>query len=77
MLMAKEQAQAAIPHYRETVRLTPDSGRAHLGLGSALAMTGDISQALAHLQIAAASADPSARQAAAELLQQLRAIRRP
>jgi predicted CXXCH cytochrome family protein len=35
LLMARGQAQAAVPHYREAVRLEPDSGRARLGLSSA------------------------------------------
>ncbi len=60
LLMAKGQAQAALPHYREAVRIEPESGRAQSGPG-----LGDW-QLLAtwrapspHLQKAAADSDSS------------------
>jgi cytochrome c-type biogenesis protein CcmH/NrfG len=71
LLMAKGQAQAALPHYREAVRIQPDFGRAHLGLGSALAAVGDVSGAIAHLQKAAADSDSAVRSEAAQMLRQL------
>jgi tetratricopeptide (TPR) repeat protein len=69
--MVKRQAQAALPHYREAVRIQPESGRAHLGLGSALAMTGDLAGAVPHLRKAAAGSDPAVREAAAQILRKL------
>jgi Flp pilus assembly protein TadD len=73
--MARDQAQAALPHYREAVRIQPESTRAHLGLGSALAATGDPAGAVPHLQKAAAGSDAAAREQAARLLRQLGAGR--
>lgn len=69
--MAKEQAQAALPHYREAVRIQPGFGRAQLGLGSALAATGDVTGAILHLQKAAADPDPVVRQQATEMLHRI------
>jgi len=69
--MAKGQAQLAVPHYREAVRIQPESGRAHLGLGTALAAAGDLTGAFPHLQKAAADADPGVRQEAAQALRQI------
>ena len=69
--MAKGQAQAALCHYREAVRIQPESGRGHPGLGSALATTGDLAGAVPHLQKAAAGSDPAAREGAAQILRQL------
>ena len=71
LLMAKGEAQAALPHYREAVRIQPESGRAHLGLGSALAATGDVTGALPHLQKAAAGSDSAVSGEAAQMLRQL------
>jgi Flp pilus assembly protein TadD len=70
--MAKGQALAALPHYREAVRIQPEFGRAHLGLGSALAAVGDVSGAVPHLQKAAADSDSAVRGEAAQILRQLR-----
>ncbi|MFN7936764.1 MAG: tetratricopeptide repeat protein [Bryobacteraceae bacterium] len=71
LLMAKGLAREALPHYREAVRISPGTGRAQLGLGASMAMTGDRAGAIVHLQKAAASDDASARENAAELLRQL------
>jgi predicted CXXCH cytochrome family protein len=72
LLVAKGQAQDAIPHYRQVIRTKPESGRAHLGLGTALAATVDTDGAIPHLQKAAADSDGRTRQQAAEMLRQLR-----
>ena len=71
MLMAKGQAQAAVPHYRDAVRIRPGFDRAHLGLGAALATTGDVSGAVVELEKAAGGADPEVRAEAMQLLRQL------
>ncbi len=71
LLMAKDQAKVAISHYREALRLQPALGKAHLSLGSVLATGGDVAGALPHLRKAAADADPSVSQAAAQMLRQL------
>jgi len=70
LLMAKGQAQDAIPHYREAVRIKPESGRAQLGLGTALIAIGDVSGAIPHLQKAASGPDAATRGQAAEMLRQ-------
>lgn len=71
MLMAKGDARGALVHYRELVRLQPESGGALLGLGATLAMTGDAAGGVPYLRKAAASADAEAREQAAQLLQQM------
>jgi len=71
LLMAKREPQAALPHYREAVQIEPDSARAQLGFGAALAMTGDRAGAIPHLQKAAASKDEAVRENARDLLRQL------
>ena len=71
LLMAKGQAQAALPHYREALRLQPASARANLGLGSALLAVGDSAGAVAYLRQAAAGTDPALREEARQLLQSL------
>jgi Flp pilus assembly protein TadD len=71
LLTAKGQAQAALPHYREAVRIQRDFGRAHLGLGLALAAVGDVSGAVRHLQKAAADSDSAVHSEAAQMLRQL------
>jgi tetratricopeptide (TPR) repeat protein len=70
--MAKGQTQDAITHYSAALRINPDSSRAHLGLGTALAALGDISAAIPHLEKAAASTDAATRERAAAMLQQLK-----
>ena len=57
--------------YRKALIANPQFGRAHLGLGTALAATRDIEGARAQLQQAAGDADPAIRQEAAELLKAL------
>jgi tetratricopeptide (TPR) repeat protein len=71
LLMARNQPTAALPHYREWLRLQPNSPQAQLGVGSALAMTGDRNAAVPYLRQAAASADSPTREAATLLLRQL------
>ena len=71
LLVAKGQAQTALRHYREAVRIQPESGRGQLGLGSALVTTGDLAGAAPHLQKAASGSDPAAREGAAQILRQL------
>jgi predicted CXXCH cytochrome family protein len=71
LLMAKGQMRAALPHYREAVRIRPEFGQAELGLGTALAAVGDRAGARLHLQKAAADSDPSVRDQAAQALRTL------
>ena len=71
LLMAKGQAQVALAHYREAVRIQPESGRAHLGLGSALVVARDLAGAIPHLQKAAADSDPAVREGAVRMLRQI------
>ncbi|MBI4909090.1 MAG: tetratricopeptide repeat protein [Acidobacteria bacterium] len=71
LLMARNQAAAALPHYRAWVRLQPASPQAQFGLGSALAMTGDRAAAIPYLQRAATDGDAATREAAARLLREL------
>ena len=74
LLMARNQAASALPHYRTWLQLQPDSARAQFGLGSALAMTGDRAAAIPHLQKAASAGDPATRDDATQLLRQLGAL---
>jgi len=69
--MAKDHAGSALPHYQEAVRLQPESGKAHLALGMALAATGDAGQAIPHLRKAAVDGDAEVREGAAQALRQL------
>jgi Tfp pilus assembly protein PilF len=71
LLMARNQAAAALPHYRQWLRLRPESAQAQFGLGSALAMTGERAAAIPYLRKAAAGEDAAARDAAVRLLRQL------
>ncbi len=71
LLMARNQAAAALPHYRAWVELQPESARAQFGLGSALAMMGDRTTSIPYLRRAAAGGDPGTRDAAARLLREL------
>ena len=71
LLMARNQAAAALPHYRAWARLRPESAQAQFGLGSALAVTGDRAAASPFLQKAAVGGDPGTRDAAARLLREL------
>ncbi len=71
LLLAEGQPQTALPHFREAVRLRPESGRALLGLGSALVAVGDGSGAVPYLQKAAAGSDAAVREEAVQALRQL------
>ncbi len=71
LLMARDQPAAAVPHYREWLRLHPESAQAQFGLGSALAMTGERAAAIPYLRRAAAAEDAATREGAARLLRQL------
>jgi predicted Zn-dependent protease len=71
LLMARNQAAAALPHYRAWAGLRPESTQAQLGLGSALAMTGDRAAAIPYLQKAATGGDAATRDAATRLLREL------
>lgn len=61
----------AIESYREALRLRPGFGRARVGLGLALAATGDVTAARSHLELAASDADVAVRAEAADLLASL------
>jgi FimV-like protein len=71
LLLARNDAPAAVPHYREALRIKPESTRAHLGLGAALVAVGDAESAIPHLQKAAAAPDAATRDQAAALLRRL------
>jgi tetratricopeptide (TPR) repeat protein len=71
LLMARNQAAAALSHYRAWVGLQPESAQAQFGLGSALAMTGDRAGAIPHLRRAVAGGDAGTRDAATRLLREL------
>ena len=66
---------AAVLHYREAVRLRPESVRAAFGLGMALAATGNRDEAIPYLRKAADAPDAEIRQRALAVLQQLRRSR--
>jgi predicted CXXCH cytochrome family protein len=76
LLLARNQPQEAASRYREAVRLRPDSVRANLGLGMALAASGGGEGAVPYLRKAAAGPDVEIRQRALALLQQLGASSR-
>jgi FimV-like protein len=69
--MAKGQAQLAVLHYREALRVNPQLGRARLGLASALISVGDVSGAVSELQKAAADSNPRVREEAAQILRKI------
>ncbi len=71
LLLARQQAQEAVSHYREAVRLRPESVRSAFGLGMALAATGNAVGAIPYLRKAAAGPDVEIRQRAVEVLRQL------
>ncbi len=76
LLLARNQAHEAASHYREAVRLRPESVRAGFGLGMALAATGNRDGAIPYLRKAAAGPDVEIRQRAVEVLRQLGASSR-
>ena len=71
LLMAKEQPGEAMPHYREVLRVEPNSGRGLLGLASALVAMGNVKAAVPSLQRAAGSAEAGIREEAVQALKQL------
>jgi Tfp pilus assembly protein PilF len=71
LLMAKGLVQNALPHYRDAVRIQPESGRALLSLGEALISAGDVTGALPHLRKAASNADLAVREEANQVLKRL------
>jgi predicted CXXCH cytochrome family protein len=71
LLQARNAASDAISHYREALRLRPESARAALGLGVALATTGNTEAAMPYLRKAAAGPEVEMRQRAEEMLRQL------
>lgn len=70
LLMAKGQAQAALPHYHEAIRIQPEFAGC-LGLGSALVAVGNVTGAIPHLQKGAGDTDPAGREQAPQALRQL------
>jgi predicted CXXCH cytochrome family protein len=74
LLLGRNRAEQAVSHYRDAVRLRPESVRAGFGLGVALAATGNVSSAIPYLQKAANGPDLEIRQRAIEVLRQLGAI---
>ena len=71
LLMGKGQAREAAAHFREVLRMKPDSGRAQLGMGVALAALGDKKGAVAYLGKASKDGDAGVRAQAAEVLRQM------
>lgn len=71
LLMARNQSAPAVVHYRETLRLRPESVRAALGLGMALAANGKLGDAIPYLRTAAAASDVDIRERAQAVLQRL------
>ncbi len=70
LLLALERVADAVVQYRAAVVLEKAPGRARLGLGRALVMSGDPS-GVEELKKATTAADPQVRDAAAAMLQQL------
>lgn len=64
---------SAAASYRKALAITPDSPRAHLGLGSALAAMGNLGNAIRHLSQAATSSDAAVQAEARDVLGQLNA----
>jgi predicted CXXCH cytochrome family protein len=67
------QTDDALREYEVAVRVRPDLSQAQLDLGAVLAKKGDIAGAIEHLRQASGAADPTLRQIALQLLQQLTA----
>jgi Tfp pilus assembly protein PilF len=68
----KQWARAA-EHFRKALAAQPDSGSAHLGLGTALLVLGDPAGARAHLTGAAQTGSPPVQAEASDLLRELAA----
>jgi len=69
--MARQQPRDAAPHYRDALRIRPESSRAHLGLGAALIASGDVQDGIAQLKIAGSGQDVAVREQATEMLRRL------
>jgi predicted CXXCH cytochrome family protein len=67
------QTDDALHEYEAAVRVRPDMSQAQLDLGAVLAKKGDIAAATVHLRKASDAADPTLRQIALKLLEQLTA----
>ncbi len=63
----------ALGEYQAAVGIRPDLSQAQLDLGAVLAKKGDIAAATEHLRQAAGTADPTLRQIAHQLLEELAA----
>ncbi len=72
LLASQGDANGSLRELQTATRLQPDLWRAQYELGMALGTKGDVKSAVEHLRIAAAGADPQARAAALQVLQQLR-----
>jgi Tfp pilus assembly protein PilF len=72
LLMATQHVPESASHYRQALRISPNSARGHLGLGAALVQTGDLAGGIAELKMAAASGDFVIRQQATEILGQIK-----
>ncbi len=71
VLASKGETSHALTEFQTAVRINPASAFAQLDLGDLLVKTGDRQAATPHLQQAAQSADPAARQSAIQLLRQI------
>lgn len=69
----KQQLDDALREYEAAVRIRPDMSQAQLDLGAVLAKRGDIAGATEHLRRASEASDPTLRQIAQQLLEQLTA----
>jgi predicted CXXCH cytochrome family protein len=69
----KGQGDDALHEYEAAVRVRPEMSQAQLDLGAMLAKKGDVAGATEHLRLAASAADPTLRQIALQLLQQVTA----
>jgi len=67
----REDMSGAVRAFREAVRIRPESSNLQLRLGAALAETGDIGSATAHLKLAAQGSDLEVRQAALNMLKSI------
>ena len=71
LLMARNQVAAAVAHFREVVRLRPDSAQAQFGLGSALVASGEGAAGIPYLRRALLGGDAGVREEAGRLLREI------
>ena len=71
LLASKGDTTHALTEFQAAIRINPGSAYAQLDLGELLVKRGDRQGAAPHLQQAAQSADPAARQSAVQLLRQI------